>query len=298
MNDLKLPSGKKLPCLEGWKLNINSLLLLWEDLNVNYGFRFLLTNRLNQDCVENMFSIIRGKGGNRDNPNAEQFRGAFRSIIVQQLLVPSSSSNCQVDLDKVLLDISSLSKRTDERIHEPNNAENVPVATETIGLFNFVSNENDQIPTKNVTAYVSGYLLRKVGVTCESCKSMLIEQSVPANNELYMFIKEKAYKEQGTLVYPSEKMIEMLFEIEQYYQINIPNVLHLNNVMHRLFNIVSCCMDGVITCPNQKCKEKLICAVKLYIKLRLHASLKRANFAYLSSGYNKRNRKVLKLMNL
>jgi hypothetical protein len=41
---------------------------------------FLLTNRLIQDCVENLFSVIRAKGAQRDNPDAGQFRLALRQV--------------------------------------------------------------------------------------------------------------------------------------------------------------------------------------------------------------------------
>ena len=47
---IQLENGKKLPCLNGWKISIKSLLSLWADLKTNHDFQFLLTNRLNQDC--------------------------------------------------------------------------------------------------------------------------------------------------------------------------------------------------------------------------------------------------------
>ena len=55
-------TGKTLPCIEGWKLAIASMTMLWEDLSENHQVAFLLTNRCNQDCLENFFSVIRGKG--------------------------------------------------------------------------------------------------------------------------------------------------------------------------------------------------------------------------------------------
>ena len=54
-----------LPCLDGWKMAIPCLIQLWEDLEDNHDLGFLQTGRLNQDCLENLFSIIRGKGGHR-----------------------------------------------------------------------------------------------------------------------------------------------------------------------------------------------------------------------------------------
>ena len=51
------------PCLNGWKMAINCLLQLWDVLHNMYNVSYPHTNRLNQDIVENLFSIIRGKGG-------------------------------------------------------------------------------------------------------------------------------------------------------------------------------------------------------------------------------------------
>jgi len=78
---LLLSSGNRQPaCLKGWKMGIKALLQLWEVLHEEYGIKFLLTNRLNQDCVENLFSVIRAKMGPNDRPDAAQFRIAFGQV--------------------------------------------------------------------------------------------------------------------------------------------------------------------------------------------------------------------------
>ena len=59
---LKSGSTRKLPCLSGWLMTIRSILFLWVDLRDNHQAKCLLTNCLNQDCVENLFSVIIGKG--------------------------------------------------------------------------------------------------------------------------------------------------------------------------------------------------------------------------------------------
>ncbi len=53
-------SKKQIPCVEGWQQNILCLKMLWSDLRQRHQVSFLLTNRLNQDCLENAFSSIRG----------------------------------------------------------------------------------------------------------------------------------------------------------------------------------------------------------------------------------------------
>ena len=78
-----------LPCVDGWIQNINALRLLWFECQL----QFLFTARLNQDCIENLFSQVRGKGAHRDNPNPQQFRAAFRDLLVDALVAQSKGSN-------------------------------------------------------------------------------------------------------------------------------------------------------------------------------------------------------------
>ena len=102
LSKVKTMENAIVPCLIGWQISIKSLLALWKNLQ-RKGFKYFLTNRLNQDCIENLFSIIRGSGGHRDNLNCEQFRASFRHIIVDNLFVHSPSANCAFDPDKILL---------------------------------------------------------------------------------------------------------------------------------------------------------------------------------------------------
>ena len=66
------------------------------------------TNRLNQDCVENLFSIIHRKSGHRDNQDAVQFTTAFRQAMVDAVMMPSKDANCQEDVDAFLLPLKSI----------------------------------------------------------------------------------------------------------------------------------------------------------------------------------------------
>ena len=70
------------PCFRGWVLTINSLFQLWDELKHVEGVEFILTRRLNQDCLENLFSVIRGKGGFRDNPGPKHFRDTLKHTMV------------------------------------------------------------------------------------------------------------------------------------------------------------------------------------------------------------------------
>ena len=90
------------------EISINGLFGLWQHLMKEEKFQFILTGRLNQDCVENLFSIIRGKGDFCDNPDVEQFKAAFKYLIADKLFVQSDASNCKIDNDTVALNIGNV----------------------------------------------------------------------------------------------------------------------------------------------------------------------------------------------
>ena len=58
-NDGKLLQSKQ-PWQIGMQCSIKSTRALYDELVKNGPFRYLLTSRLNQDCLENFFSRIRG----------------------------------------------------------------------------------------------------------------------------------------------------------------------------------------------------------------------------------------------
>ena len=87
LDKVKTSHSVELPCIFGWKFCIQSLLGLWEYLKTEQSFQFILTSRINQDCVENLFSIIHGFGGHRDNPDVEQLKSSFKYVVADKLLV-------------------------------------------------------------------------------------------------------------------------------------------------------------------------------------------------------------------
>lgn len=71
-----------LPFQKGILINNTSLRSLFEDMQKTYGTDYILTHRLNQDVLENMFSVIRAKGGLHDHPTATEFSYRLRSYIL------------------------------------------------------------------------------------------------------------------------------------------------------------------------------------------------------------------------
>ncbi|KAL4132673.1 hypothetical protein QTP88_009791 [Uroleucon formosanum] len=92
----KLKRGKltQPPCLKGFTQTINGVLQFFEAEKSN-DIVFLMTNRLNQDKLENLFSIFRQNGGYNKNPTAKTIRTSIRSNCIFSLCT-SKGTNCEV----------------------------------------------------------------------------------------------------------------------------------------------------------------------------------------------------------
>ena len=73
----------------------------------------------NQDCLENLFCIIRAKGAQRDNPDSAQFRAAFRQVMVDMVMVPSKQANCEADVDEFLCSLEQMRKSAPTQLPPP-----------------------------------------------------------------------------------------------------------------------------------------------------------------------------------
>ena len=62
--------------------------------------------------AENLFSIIRAKRAQSDNPDAGQFRAAFRQVMVDMVMIPSKGGNCEEDVDKFICTLENINKST------------------------------------------------------------------------------------------------------------------------------------------------------------------------------------------
>ena len=63
----------------GIAVAIRSTIDLYNELK-SQGVQYLLTTRVNQDCLENLFSTVRFVGGNDCHPSAKDFATRIRNI--------------------------------------------------------------------------------------------------------------------------------------------------------------------------------------------------------------------------
>lgn len=82
------------PSQTGLLISTQSILDIQEDFFTNKNYVFILTARFTQDCLENLFSVVRAK---QAVPNALQFKTHLKLISVSQYLKQVSASSYDYD---------------------------------------------------------------------------------------------------------------------------------------------------------------------------------------------------------
>ena len=93
--------GKKtlLPFQKGFLMSITAVKGLFASLQALYNVQYILTARLNQDCLENFFSQLRGIGHHYDHPTPAEVKHRFRLLLVARNCVDLNNSNVRRDGD-------------------------------------------------------------------------------------------------------------------------------------------------------------------------------------------------------
>jgi hypothetical protein len=74
--------NRMLPFQNGIVSSIRALCLLYDELHSNYHVQYIMTRKLNQDCLENYFSQLRYRGGPYDHPTAVSAIYRIRMLIL------------------------------------------------------------------------------------------------------------------------------------------------------------------------------------------------------------------------
>lgn len=93
--------GEWKPVQTGIQMSTTSILEIAEYLLKVKGFEFLLTSRLSQDKLENLFSQIRRR---KKTPNCYEFKNALKIVTLAQFLAPVKGHNYENDDGGYFLD--------------------------------------------------------------------------------------------------------------------------------------------------------------------------------------------------
>ena len=300
IKDLKVFEGNvevtgRIQCLKGWLVTIKAILSIWDQLHQNYGFKFLLTRRLNTDPIENFFGSIRQQGGNSDNPTPIQFTRAFRKLFFSSFL-NSSTGNCADDFDNLLAQFAEAKSR---KSNVPAMAALPKVAPHLeIGTVDYRENEvSENLLKDNPIAYVAEYLLQKCFKLheCSTCREAVVTEKLEDNRNLLCFFKAyKSEKSFGGLLAPATSYLQYVIQLEDLFVKDFSMYTKSVGVGKSILVKLQDVPVSFQHCPEFPFQYLL----KLFLRLRIYYSIKFANRNLSCKSNNKRSKKYIKVTHL
>ncbi|KAG0433034.1 hypothetical protein HPB47_020286 [Ixodes persulcatus] len=192
------------PSQAGLLVSTTVVLNLSNELLNKHKYKYLLTGRLSQDCLENIFSVLRLK---KPVPSAYDVKCALKLICVGQFLHTPTSSSYSVDDSTRLADLLDPSLKKREEVDQESEE------LETLFVYGLTGVECD------ILAYLGGFLLKflikSIG-NCKDCKGGLVGDST---NQYSSLIHLKEYvKNAGNLIQPSQTVMSLLIECEENFK--------------------------------------------------------------------------------
>ena len=299
----RVVGGRRPPCFEGLLQDINAVLAMHADLVVNGPLTFLMTGRINQDCIENFFSQIRAKGGHRFNPSAKEFRYAYRNLCSTFILAAIPSSNCAYDSDVMLSTLARLSGDVCRSTHREEPAAKRP-RLESSPMVLSADDFETPSPVTNVLSYIGGYLVKKLRdsqhFTCERCLSALIntDMNVVEDGQLYLHLRAYSHGKGafGGLIAPSPVFTHFLKQVENVFGKRIGELLTSSSLLEELTQHV---LDDVPLTTVDLCSthpEVIGSLLRLYLRCRLFYYFRYETRRLIEIKKCKRNRKAQAVM--
>ncbi|KAM7298224.1 uncharacterized protein ISCGN_018634 [Ixodes scapularis] len=246
---------------------------LQEELLNEHGYDYLLTGRMTQDCLENLFSVIRIK---KPVPSAYDFKYALRMVCVSQFVYTPKTSGYTVDDREYLADLFSACPRAAPQ-------EATPTEEVMDGVLDSITKEEGDI-----LAYVAGFLLRTVlkSVNCNNCKGALTANS---NSQHGTLIRLKEFVRDGeNLTYPSDAAMKFLVDCEEQFKglTYTTDILNLTSPFKTILAVLkgNSTVNTGACYPHRDDVERLL--LEKYLRFRLKVHLKQARRDEQANGHS------------
>ncbi|XP_065640103.1 uncharacterized protein LOC136072730 [Hydra vulgaris] len=140
------------PIQSGVILSTTSVINLQNKFLLEKKFDFLMTSQFTQDCLENLFSLVRAK---QVIPTALQFKNNLKLICVAQFLKKSSKGSYDID-DRQFL--SGFLDIVNSNVHKPQQRECIFLPKDWDKTSNLILSNAEQ----NCLFHIAGYIISRV----------------------------------------------------------------------------------------------------------------------------------------
>jgi hypothetical protein len=295
--------AKKLPrppCFDGWLLNIRVMPMIWSMCR-NNGMVNLKTRYVQQDCLENLFSIVRQSCGSNTNPTAGQFRIAISHVMLAAVLdlAHPENANCEKDAARHLLAVAGTVQSPSTPDTALPSTSSDSVATIFVPLTDSATTISDT--QKCILFYVVGSVLYKYFKhhECIMCKNLLTSDRQECTETHHLYTYLKAYNSNpdrpgdfGSLTVPSEDLFVYFIRINDVIVEKFTDFAHLNHPCKSVIDLIIRNFQFP-QCVSQTCHaafQKWL--LETFIRTRLYYVLKTMNGKMSQARKCKENRKL------
>lgn len=215
----------------GFLQNITNVIGIFDDFIKNGSLDVFYTFQFSQDHLETFFSLIRGSLGANTNPNAEQFKAAYKKLLLCLPHMSSRNTNCNYFDVSDILTVSSTQKPTTSSHINIMSANVIEINTDYDIL---ISTEMEPYE-KHMCAYLASLIESKVileinaqpVISCFDCLPVFGE-----NHKIYNKFIEKKNISGHPMVQPCSSTYDIIVACN-----SILNILQAN--VHVEYNIMS-----------------------------------------------------------
>lgn len=197
------PKTKKIsrpPSISNWIRLIEGVEYLWRKLEGD-GFQYLSPRNLNQDALENFFSLVRSHGQRNVNPTSAAFTNSFKTLIINNFMSDRSiSSNCEDDGSVAIL--HNFKNFLTEDIEDIQSDHSVQLH------YNIMEHPQE---SAYVSAYICGYIAKKIFNKIHSCDTCIKNLTTTEEQSVHLMIMARRYSKKCLLL-PSTKFMILFKE--------------------------------------------------------------------------------------
>lgn len=203
----------------GILVNMSSALNLYQTIVIEKQYlEYLPLYKISQDHLELFFSAIRSRGGYNNNPNAVQFKAAYKRLLIRAEIRDHGIGNC-IPLEQISIlncpstdePVKNINKLTDRHILIEE--DDSTLYEEYLDHLELSLSEY----TEQVLLYIAGFIARKLTrcLKCDECIGLLHGSK---EQHLQSIIEKKS---KGGLTYPSSSLIKIVKYTEKILKQNL-----------------------------------------------------------------------------
>lgn len=213
---LKIGKGDFKPVQRGIVITTKSVIDLTQYLITHKSFKFVLTSRFTQDCIENLFSQIRQK----NVPNPLQFKNDLKLISIAMFMKYVNNSNYENDDQEYLSGfIEYLSGKQQNKFVADSNNNNNLTNIDTIPPYKKDSRKKLTTVDLNSLYNIAGYILRSITKMCKTYINCIksVQSKTSLQYSFTKFVQFKCYNK-NSLFFVNIKTFKVFILLEKMFR--------------------------------------------------------------------------------